>query len=140
MASISEAHASLRFYGDDLDPDYLTARLGAPPSSSARKGDPTGTSGHLTRTGRWILRVERREPGDLDGQIAEIFANLTEDMAIWAELTAKYRSDLFVSLMLGVSNEGIELSANTLALLAARNISVGLDIYAPRTTASIESG
>jgi Domain of unknown function (DUF4279) len=138
MAAISETHASLRFYGDDLCPDDLTARLGGTPSSSARKGDVM-PSGHVVKTGRWILRVDQRTPGNLDAQIKEIFSNLTPDLAVWAELTATYRSDLFLGLMLSLTNEGIELGVESIALLAKRNISVGLDIYAPRETAHSEA-
>ena len=130
MAVISETHAALRFYGDDLDPDDLTERLGSQPSSSARKGDVM-PSGHVVRTGRWILRVDQCAPGDLDGQIERILALLTDDLSVW-QAVAKFRPNLFVGLFLKESNEGIEVSVENIALLAQRGVSVGLDVYGPR--------
>jgi hypothetical protein len=132
MALISETHAALRFYGDDLDPEELSASLGGQPSSSARKGDvvkskKTGRE-RIEKTGRWTLSVERREPGDLNGQIGEILSPLTNDLLVWQRL-GKYQPDLFVGFFLQESNEGIEVSAECLAMLAERGISLGLDVY-----------
>jgi hypothetical protein len=39
MAVLSGSTASLRFFGDDLDPDELTKLLGCPPTKSASKGE-----------------------------------------------------------------------------------------------------
>jgi hypothetical protein len=82
------------------------------------------------RTGAWILNADRREPGDLDGQIDEIFSKLTHDLSVWRDL-AGYRPDLFVGLMLEQSNEGIELNGKSLSLLADRGVRLGLDVYGP---------
>jgi hypothetical protein len=131
MATIAKTLASLRFYGDDLQPESLTAQLGAPPSISWKKGDEFGTRGLMRRMGGWILRAEEREPGDLDGQIDEIFSKLTSDTSVWRAL-AKYRPDLFVGLMLDQSNEGIDLSGHSLSLLADRGVPLGLDVYGAR--------
>ena len=135
MAAISETHASLRFFGDDLDPSDLTARLGGPPSTCARKGDvirseKTGRE-RITKTGSWIVKVERREPGDLDLQVKELLSPLTNDLSIWRSL-GKYRPDLFAGLFLQESNEGIEISTRSLSSLAERGISLALDIYGAR--------
>jgi hypothetical protein len=48
MPTISETHVAVRFYGDDLDRDELSKRLGAPPESAARKGEVTRSE----KTGR----------------------------------------------------------------------------------------
>lgn len=132
MAAISETHAALRFYGDDLDPDALSARLGGKPSTSARKGDVTRSEKtgreRTARTGSWILSIGRREPGDLDGQVEELLSSLNKDLSIWRSL-GKYQPNLFVGLFLQESNEGIEISPHSLSLLAERGIMLGFDIY-----------
>jgi hypothetical protein len=132
MAAISETHASLRFFGDDLNPREMTALLGGTPSRFATKGDVirSESSGRerIAKTGSWIVRVERREPGDLDAQVEELLSPLTQDLTIWRSL-GKYRPNLFVGLFLEESNEGIEISARSLSLLAERGILLGLDIY-----------
>jgi Domain of unknown function (DUF4279) len=133
MAVIAETLASLRFYGDDLEPEALTLRLCGAPSASWRKGEMFGTRRTARRTGAWILEAERREPGDLDGQIEEIFSKLTLDISVWRELASRYQPDLFVGLMLEESNEGIELNGRSLSLLADREVSLGLDVYGPRS-------
>jgi len=135
MPTISETHVAVRFYGDDLDPDEFSRRLGAQPESAARKGDVTRSkkSGceRTAKTGRWIFRVERCEPGDLDGQIRELFGSLTSDLSTWRELAAKYHPDLFVGLFMKETNEGIEVSADCLAMLTERGITLSLDVYGP---------
>jgi Domain of unknown function (DUF4279) len=92
-----------------------------------------GTRRTARRTGAWILEAERREPGDLDGQIEGIFSKLTLDISVWRELASRYQPELFVGLMLEESNEGIELNGRSLSLLADREVSLGLDVYGPRS-------
>jgi hypothetical protein len=132
MAAISETHASLRFFGDDLNPGELTALLGGMPSTCASKGDVirSGTTGRerIAKTGSWVVSVERRAPGDLDAQVEELLWPLSRDLSIWRSL-GKYRPNLFVGLFLQESNEGIEISAYSLSSLAERGILLDLDVY-----------
>jgi hypothetical protein len=132
MAVIAATLASLRFRGDDLDPEALTLRLGAPPSKSWRKGEVFGAKRTYTRrTGGWSLDAARREPGDLDGQINEIFSKLTLDMSVWRDLASRYHPDLFVGFFLEESNEGIGLNDRSLSQLADRGVLLSLDVYGP---------
>ena len=135
MALIAETSISLRYFGDDLIPDALTSALGRPPTKSTTKGDviTNKTSGRVrvAKFGSWLYGVERREPGDLDGQIEELFGALTADLSVLRALTAKYKPDLFVGLFLKESNEGIEISAPCLDILSARGVSLSLNIYGP---------
>lgn len=136
MAVISRTCAALRFFGDDLDPAVLTARLGKPPTDSARKGETVETkSGRkfVKRTGSWIYEANDFAPGDVNEQIDEIFSGLTADSDVWAALVKKYKVDLFLGLFLENSTEGIEISAKSVALLACRGIPIGLSIYASAT-------
>jgi len=133
MALISETAICLRFFGDDLQPELLTSALGHPPTSSATKGEAIANekSGRMSvaRSGKWLLSVDRRQPGDLDGQILDLFGVLTEDVSVWRTLTAKYQPDLFVGLFLTGINEGIEMSAQSLEILATRGVRLSLDVY-----------
>ena len=95
MAVLSGSAASLRFFGDDLDPDELTHLLGCQPTKSEKKGEElfgkvTGRK-RIAPSGGWWLRAERREHGDLDAQISEILDQLTDDMSIWQDLTSRFR-------------------------------------------------
>lgn len=134
MAVLCGSVASLRFFGDDLDPDELTRLLGCQPTKSERKGEEivgkvTGSK-RTARSGGWRLSAERREPGDLDAQISEIFDGLTNDMSIWQDLTSRFRADVFCGLFMEEGNEGISLSNETLQRLAERGLTIDFDIYA----------
>lgn len=132
MAALSKTVATLRFFGDDLRPDEITARLGRSPSASETKGDewkrPNGSI-RIAKWGSWRLKADDREPGDLDAQIAELLSGLSDDLTVWADLTTRFRADVFCGLFLDEGNEGISLSPQTLALLGSRNLTIGLDIY-----------
>lgn len=137
MVVISETTVCLRFFGDDLNPDDLTARLGQAPTASVIKGQMiTGKNtgfARIAKTGSWRFEVERREPGDLEAQFRELFGVLISDLSVWRDLSAKYAPDLFIGLFMKESNEGIDISAEALGLLSSRGVSLDFDIYGPTT-------
>lgn len=135
MAAIAETHAAPRFFGDDLEPDQLSARLGGAPSTFARKeevirSDKTGRE-RVAKMGSWIASVARREPGDLDGQVQELPSPSTKGLSVWRNLD-RYRPDLFVGMFLQETNEGIEISAESLLALGERGIRLAIDVYEAR--------
>lgn len=134
MPELHRTAASLRFFGDDLDPDEITRLLGAQPTVGVKKGAVWRTSLGAKKTaykGQWRLTVERRSPGDLDGQVAELFAALTTDLTVWNELSRRFQADIFCGLFLNEFNEGISLSRETLTAVGSRALSLDMDIYAP---------
>jgi hypothetical protein len=132
MSELHQTAASLRFSGDDLDPDEISNRLGMEPHIAVRQGGthftPKG-SPIIARTGMWLLKAERRSPGDLDDQILNLLAQLTEDIAIWTDLADRYGGHIFAGLFLDEPNEGMSLSPKTLAALGSRGLALQLDIY-----------
>jgi len=128
MGPVGTTVATLRFYGDDLEPDEITRLLGAPPTHWARVGDEV-SSGRVATQGSWRLQAPSRSPEDLDEQIADLFSSLTADPAVWRELTGRYRADVFCGLFLDGPNEGVSISPATSRLLADRYLPLGLDIY-----------
>ena len=135
MAAIDRSVATLRLFGDDLDPEEITRILGKPPTRSERKGEVIRREGtgieRTARTGSWRLEVADRRPEDVDGQVAELLSALTTDVGVWQALASKYKVDLFVGLFMKDSNEGLSLSPTTLTKLGERGISIGFDIYDP---------
>ena len=132
MSELHESAASLRFFGDDLDPEEVTRLLGQQPTVGARKGGIWHTSRGAEKRahrGQWRLQCEQRSPGDLDGQIAELFATLTTDLAIWNDLCRRFQADVFCGLFLNEFNEGISLSHETLTAVGSRGLILDLDIY-----------
>lgn len=132
MAAFDHSLVTLRFFGDDLLPEEVSALLGATPTASHHKGQElrgsrSGTV-RIARTGSWQLDAERREPEYLAAQIFEILDQLTGDLAVWQAL-ARFRPDLFCGLFMCSSNGGVSLSPRALLALGERGIELGLDIY-----------
>ena len=125
MDGIGRTKATLRIFGDDLNPEEVTALLGAEPTSSREKGPPRG------RRGSWHLRAEPCSPGDLNSQVKTLLSGLTDDLSVWRDLGARFRCDLFCGLFMEVGNEGEEFTPDVLAMIGARGLSLGLDIYGP---------
>jgi hypothetical protein len=135
MGAIESSQATLRIFGEDLVPEEITAMLGNAPTVSQRKGQEiigtkTGTV-RIAKTRNWRLSALRREPEDLEGQIAELLGKVTSDLVVWESLAHCFEIDLFCGLFMGSSNDGVELSPATLLALGQRGISLSLDIYDP---------
>ena len=135
MAQLHQSVATLRISGEDLDPDRITELLGCAPTYAARKGDVlTSPASGLSRTvkaGMWRLEATDREPEDLNGQIAELLGRLTASLDVWRTLSGRYRIDLFCGFFMRETNEGLEVSAESLVALGQRGIVLGMDIYSP---------
>lgn len=132
MAVVGKTVVTLRLFGDDLDPAEVTQLLGAEPTAFGRKGDVrTIASGRTvtSRSGSWRLSAEDCSPGDLNGQLQELFSRLTQDLTVWQELKRRYECDVFCGLFLHGGNEGEELQPETLSMLGVRGLALGLDIY-----------
>jgi hypothetical protein len=137
MGELKETRATLGFYGDDLDPDEITARLSTQPTVGVRKGGTWKTSlgaEKVAPTGSWRLEASDRRPGDLDTQIGELLGAVTDDQDAWRELTSRYRAVLFCGLFLGEGNEGVSLKPETLTAVGARGLLLDLDIYGTETS------
>ena len=134
MSTIDSSKSTLRLFGDNLDPDEITRLLGKRPTKSERKGDKrigrvTGNESTV-RTGSWRLEATIQSPGNFDEQIREILADLTDDFAVWLDLTSNYHADIFCGVFMSSSNDGISLGSKTMLLLGERGLTIGFDIYA----------
>jgi hypothetical protein len=121
----------LRVFGDDLDPDTVSAMLGAKPTSACRKGD-VHRGKHYDRVekqGKWLLNTGHVRGVPLDDLIIRLLDRLTNDLAVWRELCRRFRVDLFCGLHLELWNRGLVLSPRTLQRVAERGLLLGLDIY-----------
>lgn len=117
---------ALRVYGEELDPDHISALLHCEPSSAARKGNP------FPKRGRWILRIDSKdceESDDVEDGIRMLLARPPSDSGFWLSLTRIYAVDVFCGLFLASSNRGFGISAEVSRLLSDRNLEVGFDVY-----------
>jgi len=132
MAAIGKSTASVRFFGDQLDPDEVTRLLACEPSKQYRKGDLVSPRRENRRKfGAWIVAAEDCSPEAVDDQLASIFARTTQDLRVWQDLVSRYEGDVFCGLFMNESNEGFSLSPSTLKALAARGLEIGFDVYDP---------
>ncbi len=132
MAVINRTAVSLRFRGDELQPEEISVVLGCQPDLSALKGgtwrSPKNVD-RISKTGMWHKSAARRAPGDLDGQVAELLASMTDDLAVWQRLTTQFSADVFCGLFLNETNQGLGLNPTTLLALGARGLELALDVY-----------
>jgi len=140
MGIVDKTAATLRFSGDTLDPDEITAALGAEPTRGYRKGDPWSTPNGLPcpprRTGGWNLRAPDAEPGDLDGQIQALLLPLSQDLHAWRTLAERFNGEFYTGLFVTTKYlGGIGLSQKTMAQLSERGLSIDLDIFGLRRRA-----
>ena len=125
--------ASVRVFGDDLDPDRVTELLGTAPTTSYQKGDlvsPKRTD-TVRKYGMWSLSVEDAEPDNFEQQVKQLLSKLTQDLTVWHSLSKRFEVDLFCGFFMDNRNQGFSLPVATIAALAERHISPGFDVYAP---------
>jgi hypothetical protein len=128
--SIAEVTVSLRFFGDNLDPDEVSRALECRPTQAFRKGEPLPDRYPRTAsTGSW--RLEGADDGvhDLEAAIAALLKRVSSDVSVWKGLTSHLSADIFCGLFLVGDNRECCLSASVISELASRNLSIGFDIY-----------
>ena len=133
MAELYRSCASLRLFGDDLEPEEITRLLCCLPTSSQKRGEiirhRTDGGQHVAPTGKWLLSENECFPGDLDGQIQRLLGRVTDDLSVWHDLVSRFRTDLFCGIFVQQWNEGFSLSPTVLAALGNRGIKLDFDTY-----------
>lgn len=130
VAAIARVRASLRVFGDTLEPEEVSALLGHAPTRAHRKGDKVGPGGRsIEPTGAWILDSRISEKAEVEDHIESILALLTSDHDEWARLTDRFSASVLCSVFLDQYNEGFELSPRICRSLAARGLVVAFDVY-----------
>jgi uncharacterized protein YchJ len=130
MAQLSKSVASLRIFGDTLDPDKITRILGCSPTDAHVKGQIRYKT-TVYRTGGWILESTDQEPANLDAQVAELLGRVNNGLEVWSAVSRDYTIDLFCGFFMDVTNEDVGISAETMKLLSERGIRLCASIYAP---------
>lgn len=129
MAHLHKSAATLRIFGDALDPAEITRILGREPTDSYCKGSKHRNIVH--RTGMWRLEAPDCQPEELDSQIRELLSQLRPDLHIWASLAGRFEIDLFCGFFMRRGHEGVEISALTLKALGERSIKLAICLYGP---------
>ena len=128
---VDECSLLLRFFGDNLDPDAVSAMLGVDSTESFRKGDLVKEGESARRaTGAWLLDCEKTTD-TVDGQVMLLFGDLTDDLGIWESLAESYVAEIKCHLFLRRWNRATILSQSTIEAVGARHLRLHFDIYTP---------
>ncbi|WP_428310491.1 DUF4279 domain-containing protein [Hydrocarboniphaga sp.] len=132
MSVLNRTAASLRVFGNEIEPNDVTALLGCAPSEAWLKGDVQSFRSGRTitrKSGAWFLSAPVTAPEDFNGQVELLLSQATSDLDTWRDLCAKYEVDLFCGWFMSTSNDGVSVSVATLRMLADRGIELSVDIY-----------
>jgi hypothetical protein len=121
--------ATLRLWGDSLDPEEVSKALGCEPTEKWRKGDPHPTvAGRVATFGMWSLKAAGHSSGSIEAQVSWLLSLVTNDAAVWGELSV-YERDIFTGGWINRWNTSFEMNANVLRELGTRLIPITFDLY-----------
>jgi hypothetical protein len=128
---VDRCSVGICLYGDDLDPDSVTALLGAKPTSACRKGDITRGKVYdrVEKQGKWLLMIEFQRGVALGNLINRLLDQVSDDLGVWRTLSSQHQADLSCGLQLECWNRGLGLSPRTLGRIAERGLKLEFDIY-----------
>jgi hypothetical protein len=125
---VDETHVTLGVYGDDLDPDEISAVLGRAPTSAHRKGD-VGKRGHVRRAGVWLLSLEGT--ADPEKLTRKLLDKLPTDERVWKRLAKRHEVQLRFGLFLERWNRGLDFTPELVVRMAKLHARINFDIYCP---------
>jgi hypothetical protein len=124
---------SIEFYGDELDPEELTRLLGSEPSWSSKVGERRKLSNGETQImdhGKWLIDYGKEISSVIvEEQIASLLDKMTDDPAIWHDLTSRYDTRVSCGIYINSFNEKFELSEAILKRLSDRHLKISMDIF-----------
>jgi len=134
LATIARVRASLRVFGDGLEPEEVSALLGREPTRSHRKGDLAGSdspgrSGSVEPTGAWILDSWLPEKAEIEEHVEALLGAVSNDSDEWERLTERFSASVLCSAFLDQYNEGFELSPRIAQSLSERGLVIAFDVY-----------
>ncbi len=127
---VDEVGVCLAIYGEDLDPDAITAILRCSPTSSHRRGDRKGARSPAFKTGAWLLKIRGVAPVSADDLTAALLNQLPDDATTWATLAGAYDLQLRFGIHMTGWNRGFGLAAANVDRIARMRVSLVFDIYA----------
>lgn len=128
--SVLSAHASLRIFGVELDPEEISRLMGRVASTSYRAGDQVSPRVDTRRrTGMWILDSDLDSDRSLADHISALLGRLPNDRALWSDLASRFTLDLYCVVELLHQNSGLEVPDDVMVEIAGRRLSVQLDFY-----------
>lgn len=125
-----KTYATLRIYGDQIDPHELSKRLRLEPSKSQRKGESTGLK-VIAPVGGWFLSSQGHvESRDVQRHIVWILDQLVDREPILRELQEQgFEIDVSCFWASAHGHGGPELSHEIMHRLSSLRLRIGFDVY-----------
>ncbi len=127
---VDETSVCLCVYGEELNPDAVTTRLGCSPTHSHHRGDRRGPTSSPYPQGAWLLEMRAEAPTGPEQVIRRLLMRLPTDPQVWEALAADYDVELSISISFAGWNRGFELSQEVVAKLSNLRARIGFDLYA----------
>ncbi|WP_052055986.1 DUF4279 domain-containing protein [Myxosarcina sp. GI1] len=127
---VEQIKVSLRFTGDDLDPDFISNLLDCQPTISYRKGDVLfGKSfSRVADLGLWSLSDVEKDTNTLEIKIRRLLNRVSADSAAWNWLS-HFQGNIFCGVFIEDWNRGFSLSSELMQYLVERKLTIDFDIY-----------
>lgn len=126
---VDETCATLAVYGEELEPDDITAMLGCAPTSSHRRGDRRGKRSPPAKRGGWLLEHRGKRPDGPEELTAVLLDQVSKDPAVWKALVERYDVQLRLGIHITGWNRGFGLSSALVGRIAALGPSIDVDLY-----------
>ncbi len=135
------SRASLRIFGETLQPDQIGAALGLVATRSHIKGEPRSKKHKAVwRESAWLLQSPLGDESDLVDHLKWLLDKLEPKLDVIMELSNEYKIDFFCGFASGNGQGGFTLDSLTLQRIAKFGIPVHLDLYPlPMKTDDMES-
>ncbi len=131
MKEVGDSHVSVRFFGEELDPDEVTESLGITPTNVHRQGERhIGRAGGSRRwpTAHWSLTSHLPASAPLEDHLDALLDRLNVP-AVRSLSVKGWRLDFLCSCFLDDWNQGTTLSPDVLARLTALGAALVLDLH-----------
>ena len=120
--------ASLRVFGEALEPNEVTRLLGHEPTEAWEKGAP-GYQGRPRSQGMWILESRARSDTGLEEQLRDLLSSISESIQVWESLVARFDCDIFVGAWMESDNAVFSLGPEILLEMGKRGLVLSADLY-----------
>ena len=126
------SRASVRIFGETLQPEEIEAKLGLKATRTHVKGQPRSRRYNVPwRHSLWSLESPLSDDHDMADHLKWLLDRLEPRLDVIMALSAEYRVDLFCGFSSGSGQGGFTLDSTTLARIAKLGVPLVVDLYPP---------
>jgi len=126
---VDEFRVTLALYGERLDPDIASQRLGCRPTASHRKGEKKGPRSPPFTGGAWFLTLEGKAPASPSDAIESLLGRFPPDVGFWKGLNDDFKVQLRIGIHTAGWNRGFHISPRASSMIALTGASIEFDLY-----------